>query len=280
MAQYLNFPIGHIYDFGRDGSDVTIRTSSAVTTTYTAEQCDALQRWNTDAGSLGTITNSGYYFVVLFPQPRAITGVCYGITGGNNNAVVEYSLDTTSGHDGSWVQIATDANNTYSGNGARNVRFAVTNLTNVKSIRMRSTHSVGGGGVYYFQLWTTDDIGGLTPWHPTNDVALSNDLLDLDRGDVFVNVAPVTQQFRIKNTHGTQTANDVVVSIDSGKGLGALGTEVTFSLDDTTYTSSISIPSIAPGAVSPLIYMQRPLITDAVGTTRTANVLARATTWS
>lgn len=278
MPQYLNFPLGHIYDYGRDGSDVSIRTSTSVTTPLTAELCDSLQRWNTAAGWI-SFPNNANYFVILFPQPRTITGVVYGPGGSNNSAYVDYSLNSTNGFDGTWVNIATSINSTAGGTGPRGTRFAVTNLVGVKAMRARSTFSVGSGGIYYFQLWTTDDIGGLTPWHPTNDEMLSNDLLNFDRGDIFVNAAPVTQTFRIKNTDGAQTANDVVVSIEAGTGQGLLGDEVRFSLDDTNYATSITLSSIAPGAISPLIYMQRPLITDSAGITRVANVIAKATSW-
>jgi hypothetical protein len=134
-----------------------------------------------------------------------------------------------------------------------------TAITGVKAIRithgslytkaLRSVHLYGTPN-------SSASLDRLELWHPTLNQSLNVTPAFFDWGDVARSTTQ-TKQFRVKNQSSTLTANSVVGSLnvlyDSAS---AFADAHQFSNDGTTYTSTISIGSIAPGAICSVRYVR------------------------
>jgi hypothetical protein len=276
MATYSNLPGGFIYDLGRDGTVTTNKGSGGtLVSTMATGDMDSLAGWT--LGAKKSFSQSTY-FVALFPQQRAVTAVaCSSGTATYDGATLQYSIDTTDGYNGTWVTIATIPNGSVinSPNALRSRIFTV-GQASVRAVRIAN----GGStlSLEQFAVWGTTLVNGLLPWHPTLDQPLSNDTGSLDRGDILITASPLTQQFRVKN-NTVYTAGTVTIGTQA-TAIGSLDTETVFSLDGTNFQATQAVATIAAGAISGIIHMKRPQPSDVAGTTRIANVIASAATWT
>lgn len=287
MATYPNLPGGYMYDLGRDGTLNTLKAKNtgALLKTLTTGDMDELANWylnyNQNADANGPVA-----LISQFPQPRTVTGMtASGYNSGYTTSIgyVQHSIDTTDGIDGSWTtfgqyDLASAEDTPAQVRAERIWNAGVSNITAVRFV-------ISDDDDCRFQnyaVWGTTVLEGLVPWHATLDQALSNDTGDLDRGDILVTAPPVTQQFRIKNTSLTSTAQDVVIAADANSTLsfGALANEVLFSTDNVNFQQSITLPSVAADSISGIVYMKRPTPTDIAGTIRLSTIRASATSWT
>lgn len=284
MATYPNLPGGYMYDLGRDGSQVTLINGStgALIQELNAGDMDELSNWQ-NTNKIYTTTDHAS-IVCLFPQAREVTGihaVCRRTGSLGSTAYVETSSDTTDGLDGNWIQVGTfdNPNGDISDAVFRRDRLFTVGAGAVVAVRLRSwtTYDSYFGS---FMVWGNTPVDGLNPWHATLDQPLSNDTGDLDRGDILITAPPVTQQFRIKNSHPTSEAQSVVIAADATSDLGSLDEEITFSTDNTNFQQSVTLTSIAANTISPIIYMKRGTPTDLAGTVRACTIRATATAWT
>lgn len=228
--------------------------------------------------SAGVFTSTGRFIAWIFAQPIAlVTGHCLRFAAPNNgaDANLEYSTNTSDGTDGTWLTTPLNAG-TSIGSALRTSITGVS-LANVKGFRIHGSSGAVASGFTlrdcaFYGTWTPASLAG---WHPTLDQQISG--AHLDFGDVGLGQTAV-KQFRIKNGRTLQ-ANNVVVSPQNGTTAMLAGLQV--SLDGSAYASNVTIPSIAAGAISPVIYLRRIVgLAETPGITGFVPVQFVATTWT
>ena len=269
-------PTSQWFDWNTDGSIGYYTTNTSDRNNLTAmsgAQMDALCDWGPSSVSIGQVDTSNRWrsIIVVFPQPRDIRYIsanhaCFYAA---SNTWVKISTDTTNGVNGTWTKMM-DATTFY--NVGWHVLYQPIGVTwnNVKAIEMggENASSYTNGTIYNFSLWGeyTDDTG-LVFWDGTNDVIMPND--NFDFGDILPSTSTV-REFRVKNAF-TLTANTVNVGTSSGVDVGSIRSGLEFSTDGTNYSTSVSIASIAPGAISSKLYVRRTapagIVQNAFGTT-------------
>jgi hypothetical protein len=127
------------------------------------------------------------------------------------------------------------------------------NNTNLIGLRFRivRAYNYHVGSVY---LWGTKHAGAT----PDDILFLESDATtewpnDDDWGDINAGAAAVTHQYYVKNSSATKTANTITVK-SSGSDTGRW----TVSKDNITFTSSVSITSLAPGATQVIYFKFTP----------------------
>lgn len=92
-------------------------------------------------------------------------------------------------------------------------------------------------------------------WHPTLDVPL--EMADLDMRDAALGTS-TRKQFRVKNVSASLTAQNVTVSrfIDVDT-VPSLLTQYSLSADSLTWTDPVSVGTLAPGAISGVLWVSR-----------------------
>ena len=279
MAGFLPNVPGVRIPYHRDGSLVKyVTTSGSATytpsgswTTTSASVVTEMNDGDTVCSHLytATSTNGGMYAIV-FPQTVTITG-CNFITTGTNKGITHllWSTDTVDGTDGTWNTESID--NSFSSGGTHTPivmrTITATNLVGVKGVRVAGYQAIGSTQTANIeaQLYGQWTPATLAAWHPTLDQQINGH--ELDFGDVILGNA-YNKQFRIKNGNSL-IANNVVISCTSGTAEFISG--LTFSLDGTNFSSSVTIPSIAAGAISGTVYVRR-----TVSAGQSANILAMA----
>lgn len=206
------------------------------------------------------------YLTFIFPQFRDITH--YSLWGGNlggSNGRITTSTDTTNGYDGTWTDHGLYALVNANKAALREEIKALT-LSGIKAIRFGVTGNLNGGSQRPGLVHLYGGIAaGQTPdrlrmWHPTLDEPLddntSTDGAHLDWADIAQGTT-ADKQFRIKNNSATLTANSIVVSTEVLTDTSpALGGQITYS-DGGPFASTVTIPSLAPGALSPVLTVRR-----------------------
>jgi hypothetical protein len=95
-------------------------------------------------------------------------------------------------------------------------------------------------------------------WHPTSNVALGP--ADVDWGDLPRGTSLV-RSFRVKNLSSTQTATSVLLSMDVPTDkTPSLSSSLDLSQDNSSFSSTVSVASIAPGALSSVLYARASLV--------------------
>lgn len=222
----------------------------------------------------------GGTIMCMFPALRDITHMfvlCHAST-----VSTQISADTTNGIDGTWV-----AGPTFPSRTSQNVnplyRTAIdaVNLTGVKA--MKFSFNFGGAytsnikAIHMYGNWSSlNDF--LFGWHPTLDQELIG--ADLDFGDAMQGTT-ATKTFRIKNFSSTQTANDVIISDEAlTNATPDIPTQYDYSLDGTTFSQTVTIPTIAPNGISPVVTLRRNTATNAALGLHALRIRAVPTSWS
>lgn len=92
-------------------------------------------------------------------------------------------------------------------------------------------------------------------------------------------IAPASSddtQLRVHNDSGAYQADDVIVTVTGGDD----GLDLYLSLDGDTYTASVGLGDIPPGAYSPVFWMRRITDSFAADGTRLATLQATPADWS
>lgn len=204
----------------------------------------------------------------LFPEPRTITGFTASI-----NPITKttgqflYSLDTTDGINGEWTLVPAASAGFVSSSErddlmSRNRPVSLTPINNVKGVRTRldpvanhptyTTVWLHDVSVFGYRTLTATDR--LEIWSPTADTPVT--AAELDFEDVAAGiVSPTYKTFRIKNLSATKTVTGLFVQFDSAvPDIKYKPSLVEFSLDaGETWSSTLSLGTLAPNAVSPII---------------------------
>lgn len=294
MSTYPLNVIGGQFHFDTDGTYGQVLSSSRVqTSVLTPTQLKNFSDWSL-IGSTGyseSIPQSSsrtIYINFLFPELRDINNYSMNWTHttyiNSTTGLLRYSSDTTTGLDGTWTTF--DDNTAVQGwkntNQSGLWTPSTVNLTGVKGIELQMYFATGPTvTTSYIYFYCLNVFGAYTPtglefWHATNDLPMNGNNFnfgDTSRGGIY----PVT--FRVKNHSATLTANDVIVTAQTPS-IGDLQSGITFS-DGGAYSSSITIPSIAPGAISPVITARRTVAGGAPqNSLNTTRITATETSWT
>jgi hypothetical protein len=255
------------------------RTISSAWTAYSAADAAEMNDGDTtDVLMVSCNAYAGRMIAFIFPQPVTILGhnLLFYYSGGVDHVFdLSYSTDTTDGGDGTW-NITPHNMDTTTGSALR--QMTAVNFPSVRGMRLWMTNGYSGTANYYardmafYGSWTPATLAG---WHPTSDIQVPP--AQLDFGDIATGTQ-ATKQFRIKNGRSL-TANNVVVSAAAGNVQTAGG--MSLSTDNVTFTPTVTIASIAPGAISPIVYVKRTVGSgEMVGNIGIATVQFIAGSWT
>jgi hypothetical protein len=279
--------------YDKDGTIVVSSLAGAIT----QQSAGTITQLNDESDNSNGPTINCDWLAFIFPEKRDIDGFFVAMqraVGGSIIDKVEVSNNTTTGADGTWTQI--QAQYTITGGIAVNPNYR-TDVKMVSSLGIRAirftpgARGVSGSGAGSGN-WTWPAVhlyGSISPgenphrlalWNPTSDVRVSAawfDWGDCPRG------SSADKTFRVKNISSAQTANTITVSVDvltdATGGAPPVGGQHTLSTDGTTFTATISIGNLAPGAMSGVLTIRRNTPSNAQLGVWAFRVQAAAATW-
>jgi hypothetical protein len=288
-GSYSDVP-DHRFAWDRDGSvGFTINSSSVLRAMTSGEE----QALNSENGNrVSTLTWSTFFdqaaVGVIFPTLSDLAA--YAFFGDHENpggSAQEYtdagvvfatSTDTSTGTDGTWTS---QGSYTMQLPEVPKYRTSIVPLavSGIKAIRFSWPHPGSG---------STNPRGLHLYGTPTSTLRLWDSTLDqpvgaaaFDYGDVSPGSTP-TRQFRVKNTHPTQTAHDITVTREAltDKTPSMVGSGHVFSIDGGPYATSLNIGDLAPGAVSNIVTVRHGIQGDAQAGLGAFRYVAQAASWS
>lgn len=279
---YADLP-GHRFALDKDGS-IAFRIMNdnslvVLNSTETAEM-------NDEDDSAYISGNSPVWVGWVFPQTRTILGVFQGgydnDSGGNDEQWL-YSTDTTNGQDGTWTELLPTLGATQSAPTLGRWRSAIrtcnqAGVKGVKTVR-GSTYSFQGTNISTVHVYGTIDGGPtdrLALWHPTLDQQLAAN--DFNWGDIGQG-STADKTFRVKNLSATLTASSITVSLDALTHT-TMATQHSLSDDGSTFGTTISITTLAPGVMSSVLTLRRSTPSNAAIGPHAMRVLATAASWA
>lgn len=265
------------WEFVPDFDGTVVRFNTSVLDSNTVKQLN-------DYNPAGIVSQSSNISSLswYFPQLRDITALsCSYNTQGGTYMLFQSSVDTIDGIAGAWTTLKNHAELAAAGftsqtNNVLRKPLAVSQ-NGVRSVRLYYSSNNDWHYHYGMHVWGTyTPTAQLHIYHPTLDQPLTS--AGTDHGDL-VRGAISDKQFRVKNTHATQTANSVGVSIQSPDYAGAAaGSTLVYA---SISASSHNIGNLAPGAFSGVFTMRRTMSTGALyGDKGTTRVTAVAGTWT
>lgn len=282
MSTYPALP-GNRFAYDVDGTTVVYRNSDGTVTNLSQAQMQVLQNESPDGTDYIKFNSSGY-ISFAFPELRDVTGIFYatdetGTLGGG----AEWSPDSGDGMGGTWNVITPTVVGTTATKPEYRSNLNVVSLTGVKAVRVKFPAYVSSN--YDFAIRTVHIYGSyaeasdrLEFWHPTLDQRV--DAAHFDYGDIRRNET-VVKQFRIKNTSATLTANTISLTAGALTNSSPSHTAMhTFSSDGSSYVSSLDVGTLAPGAVSGILYDKFVTPIDAQSGPWAGRLQAVATSWT
>lgn len=266
--------------FDRDGTQgVKIDSANVISTMTNGE----LVTLNDEGDSQISAFSSPWKICLIFPELRDIDGYFRNIKG--KQLVVETSVDTTNGFDGTWVTISatTGETATYEVATKPAYRTAITSSTvlAVRAIRFSGQYVSFDNSVFrsihlYGEPAPGENPNRLALWHPTLDQRVTPAYLDW--GNV-PRSSSADRLFRVKNLSASLTATSVRVAMESlTDTTPSVPAQHTLSADGTTFLAQVNIGSLAPGAISAPLTIRRITPSNAVLSLWSFRVFAESTT--
>jgi hypothetical protein len=282
-GNYPDVP-GHRIPFDRDGTIGFCVSNANVVTIIANPQMVAMN----DEAAGGQPQSSGggtNYVGLIFPRLMDLVGWWTWYTDsstGNGSMVVQTSTDTTNGFDGTWTDRTTSMKTGVKPQYRENI--VAQSVTGVRAIRIKSTHTGGPGWEptlamhVYGAPASGENTDRLEFWDPSSNVRVAPSYFDW--GNVMRS-SSADKTFRVKNLSGTQTANNVVVSVEAlTDGSPSVPAQFLVSTDGTNFYSSVTITSISPGAASGVLTVRKTTPSNAQLSLWTVRMNAVATTWT
>lgn len=280
MAGFYPDVPGHRFAYHVDGTKIFLLNAATSILTEVTSQAATLNNEGDDYVSGEGNTS----IIFVFPEARNLQGYFVAkYNSGNRNytmGTMHVSTDTTDGLDGTWTVLVNPTSYTIASDSiVPNFRssIATSSASNIKGVKFdySSGYDVDGFRAIHFygNIPLTESPDRLAFWHPTLDSQLDGAYFDW--GD-DVQGQSYTKKFRIKNNSSSKTANSIMLS--SGTQTGSMA--IDFSTDGSTYTSSLNIGNLAPGAMSGELYARRSVAADEGLNTRTCYLSAVAGNWS
>lgn len=284
-GNYMDAP-GKRLAYDRDGTIGVVATSAGLATQLTSTQLVQMNS-ETETGMTVASGTSFQKLALVFPVPVDLKAIFLAPLATSYTFLIETSLDTTTGLDGTWTA---QGNALVSGNVRPNYRIA-SNLTvpgvsnaalAIRGIRLTSTTSTINQ-LKAFHVYADTSASATTDrlsfWMPTTDAKVPANYFD------WGNVPRSTTadiQFRLKNLSGTLNANNINAYVESlTPGSPTISGMHLLSADGgSTFAPSITLATIAPGAISPLLVLRRVVPANAQISVWSARVAADVTTWA
>jgi hypothetical protein len=249
------------------------------TTVLSAGQLQTLNNESDDFVSiqgLGGYTSDdpNYSLALVFPEARDLSGFFTALSYGGSSTgdatrVCETSTDTTNGIDGTWTAIVGQtwdfSQTTVAPDSYRESSAGLTNHTDrtgIVGIRWRMERA-GSSRTIDWDMKAVHLFGRISAatdrlelWHPTLDQRVGAAYFDWGNAE---RASTAQIDFRVKNLSGTKTAGATAVTLTTlTDSASAFDNAHTFSDDGgTTWLSSLTLASIAPGAISPVYKLRR-----------------------
>lgn len=288
MANYPD-PPGQRMALDLDGTTINFYDDSNVLTTFTTQNIKDLI--DESDSTLFQKNFTGGKVAIIFPELRDVTHMYLRIQpDGQLNVgtppTFEKSVNTTTGLDGTWTAWSGATYDTGSPVVPRyRTQINAAAASGVIAVRYSYLHTGGNNGTQNKCLHLYGGISsGANPdrlalWHPTLDQALVAPALDF--GDK-ARGSTTTISFRVKNLSATKTANTITISNDaltdaSPTILSQLGLS---SNGGSSYASTASAGSLAPGAISAVMMQRLVLAANAVIGLTSPRIIAAAASWT
>lgn len=224
---------------------------------------------------------------LIFPELRDIVGYFMYFSAGDfgTAGILDTSTDTTNGYDGTWTTRAANWVKSFSPAPGYRTSFNTLVVSGIKAIRFQASRISSGAfndfAPSQMHIYGTPNSGAvidrLVFWDPTTNVALA--AAGLDWGNV-PRSSSADKTFRVKNVSTTKTAQGIVISPEALSDTSpSVPGQHLFSTDGTTFTASINIGDLAPGATSSVLYVRRVTPSNAVLSAWAFRVKAVATAW-
>lgn len=279
----------HRIAYDRDGS-VGVRIDNGVASQLLASVLTIMNNESTNEALRTDAQATGPDIALLFSEKHDLRGYFVAlVSNGDFNAVasnLRVSTDTTNGVDGTWTTITSgdlpnqglgqvtplyrSQINALNSNGIKGIKFKAPNggLNNFRSVAVFHV---------YGALTSGQGPNRLRFWHPTNAAEVGGAYFDW--GDTPRN-ALITRSFRIHNP-SARTAHGIVLTREAlTSGSPDLVSEHDFSLDGSTFSTSLNIGDLAPGATSAVITLRRNVASNSPLSVWAARLVASASSWS
>lgn len=221
----------------------------------------------------------------VFPELRDITHYNFGYGGGiigGGLTNIEISTDSTNIYDGTWTSLGAMTSTTGGVAGVRTGIRVLGGATGVRAIRFNAGNTNGSIQQMWLHLYGSITAGEnphrLVMWHPTLDEPATGALFDI--GDIPRGTQTVCQ-FRIKNISPAQTASTITIGLETlTNPTPSILTQHALSLDGVSYAATQSIASLAPGAVSSVVYIRQQMSVSAAVGPWSIRFYADAASWA
>jgi hypothetical protein len=273
-GNYPDVP-GHRFAIDNDGTQGFRGVVSGTTWSFPTQMTTTELGYLVDDSStvVASSAGGGRAWLIYFSEPRNVSGLymafgSFGPFGGGDLQGVWWSSNTTNGTDGTWTAMTTtgigggttyslvDSRNNIiaqSVSGCRAIRLQVNDATNRQS-SLAAMHIYGS-------IPLTSNPDRLVLWDSTLDQPLTGSSLDM--GDVQRS-ASATKTFRVKNLSATLTAQSISLSFNAlTDGTPSVAASLQASSDGSTFSSTLNIGDLAPGAISSVLTIKLVLPSNA-----------------
>lgn len=288
-------PPGLRMAYHRDGTVVNdIDTANGITTLSSGQMQELNDEDNGTYSWLSGSFTGTERLAFIFPELRDVVGYFVSMATTGTSTVIralEYSVDTTNGVDGTWVNIANPwvnagsvPNPAYrtsiqaiSALGVKGIRFSI-DRNNVSTAVIGALHLYGnisaGQTPDRLRIWRPTD-------HGTPDAEISAGHLDWSDS---AQASSATKKFRVKNNSATLTANNIIISNQVlTDGSPSIGDDFLYKWatdPDSAYATTLNIGNLAPGAISADIVVRRTTPSGAQLGAFAVVMAATATSWT
>lgn len=255
---YADVP-GFRFEYDRDGSVVVF---DGATTLNTGQMQILNDEFGGYSGAEVPI-NVSSYIAMAWPEMRTVQGLFMASSNGlgtpTETMSVNYSTNTTNGVDGTWSGLTTISAHM---NISNHVSACRTDIATVSSVPIRGLQFWPSRAFsryaclhVYGQIPTTENPEKLVLCDASGAVVTNGAYFDF--GDAARNTI-ATKTFRIKNNSSFLTANSVTLSFQTlADASPTLAGQFEYSLDGTTWVTTTSLGSLAPGSTSGVISVRR-----------------------
>ncbi len=221
----------------------------------------------------------------IFPTHFDLIGYFLQAPRPPTTSAIQVSQTSTNGQDGVWENWATNppVNTSFSPQHRTGIQTPTAKV-GIKALRINCNGGFVGlspyfGGIHLYGK-QTDTTSRLELWHPTLNQSLNATPAHLDWGDRPRGIVE-TKTFRVKNLSAGFTAADVIVSLEGLTNPSAAWAALhSFRIGLGSYTPNLTIETLAPGEVSPVIEIRQELNDTIFLGLGQQRVIAQATTWT
>lgn len=272
-GNYPDAPSNRI-PYDRDGTVVLLNGVEVSANTARVLNDDS---GGTVAATYGSGSGASGSWTLFFPRLMDIYGyTAYGWASSSGlSSSFQYSVNATNASDGTWVNMT-------GGNVNGDLRSpTVATYLGVRALKC-NTSGLGGNSMALLHVYgkpsTGENTDRLEIWHPTLDQRVGGAYFDW--GDIQ-RTSTADRTFRVKNLSSTLTANTVMVTFNAETDTTpAVAGWHYLSSDGTNFSSSLSVGSLAPGALSPVYTVRRTVPSNAQLSLWYLRILAEAASWS